>query len=1456
MKKLVALLVVFVFTLLLFAPVTSLKASGPTNPVDIVRENLKNYLQSNLKVKTHPQVEPTVEIDGVELPEAVVKAYDIKSGNDLITVYIPGDKNPLLSKKVTLNDLKAEHATINSKIAQANVTVEDKDELYVAANAVGFRTKVKDLKKLYQVFGKDKVRISNVYKVELGYSVPLIGADSVWTDPGVNGSGIYVGVVDTGIDYTHPDFGGDGANHGFPTAKVVAGYDFGDNDHDPMDLQSHGTHVSGIMAADGQVKGVAPKAKIVIAKIVKGGAGEATGFDIARAFDYMADPDNLDGGPEGAHPKVTAVNMSFGSPYGFVDPFDIEHWAIEVCIGTGVFVSLAAGNDYWAYADTFGTSYKYQYIPDWASVGDPSITPSAMSVAASYNSYGKYPALTKIVPAPQTDYAYTIGSGSPDPVTTLGDNSGLGYEYVYCGLGGSASDFPPEVSGRIALIKRGTCTFLTKVQNAYNAGAIGVIIYNNTSGYITMNTDGQPSIPAVFISLADGNALLPYAVNGSTGGGKVGFRPNTYADVPQVTDTMVDFSSWGPPPDLSFKPEITAPGGGIWSTVPVAMGSYANYSGTSMAAPHVGAAAALVKQARPNLQVSDVKTALMNTAKLITDSTGFYYSPHLAGAGRVDVKAAVKTPVLVMDFDPHRVALPFELPYADLGEQPDYKTQLITFNLRLKNLTSNSVTYTVDPGNVQTVDYKMRSQLLPGATITALPGTVTVPANGYASVTVTIDARNCSQLPYNFFGYILDHYVNYLEGFVRFIPGDPTLPEIHIPYMGILGKWNQFTDEDAWDFNPIIDPPADDPYNLIWWWYGDDYIDTWPEITDGQTYWNFAGRDFYGYLDRNAIAVNTDREYFEADFGLLRNAQNVTIEIRDTSGNLVKTIDSVDWMYKDPSSALDMGIWYYSNPWTGEPFWWDGTDNSGNPVPDGQYKLVIKALPQKMFNKLNYDDPHIVEFPVSLDRVAPSTSWNKVTNGDGSVTVSWSVTDPAPSSGIWGYLLTWAGGGNYAFVPPTQNSYTIPAGQSTDDLIVFAIDNAWNIGFGSSPVLSLNPKKVSVNVFETASTTLSVTGGTAPYTFSVASVTPKPAGSYIVSNVFKFTPLPPDAEKKFVFTLKVIDPLGREGTETFTVNVNKLPDTTPPTLILPTINGIDVNTPNATLSINQNSLTFTVQASDESGIARMVVKVNGVVQIDKNNLDPTIYLYEGVNTVEVTVYDTAGNLTTKSFKIVKDTTPPTVILTSQLPDVVTTPTITLKGTVIDTVSGVKSLKVNGVDVPFTLEGNFETTLTLTSGSNTIAIAAEDKLQNTSTKILTVTLQSQTQKSKIITLQIGSPYITIDFATTQKIDVQGSKPIIKNRRTLLPIRTLIETLGGKVSWFDKENKVVIELNGHSVVLWIGKTTALVDGSKVTLDVAPEIINGRTYLPLRFISESLGMVVDWDVRTQTITIYYWP
>ncbi|MGC8691278.1 MAG: S8 family serine peptidase, partial [Caldisericum sp.] len=1049
MKKTVSILVVFAMVLSLtvgiVAPTT--KAADPSSVIQRKMDYISQHIKSPTNPKAQSQQLPTEMIDGVAIPKSLADAKNIKDGNAYVKVAIDGvsktalgyaSDNKISIESTTLSPadrtkvvnyidtLRAEHNSIKNQLAGLPVTV--KDEMYVAYNGVIVETQVKNIKDLYARFGQSKVHIETMYTTDLNYSVPLIGAgeNGVWTDPGVDGTGMYVGVVDTGVDYTHPDLGGSGPGTSFPTTKIPAGWDFGDGDADPMDLNGHGTHVSGIMAADGVVKGVAPKAKIVIAKIVPGGTGSASDLTIAHAFDYMADPLNVDNGPEGTHPPVAAVNMSFGAVAGFVDPTAPDQAAIENCINAGIFVSLSAGNSYWSYYD-YG---YYPFFPDYATVGSPAVTPSAISVAASYNTMSTYPALTRIAPTPQVNYAYTVGSTSPDPVAALGDNNGAGYPYVYCGYGGSASDFPASVSGKIALIKRGSYSFAVKITNAYNAGAKGVIIFNNTTGYISMSTSGAPNIPSVFISLADGNAMLPYATTTGDGTGLVGFKPNTTVGVPQAGDTMVDFSSWGPAPDLSFKPEITAPGGGIWSTVPLAMGGYANYSGTSMASPHVAAVGALVKEAHPDWTPAQVKISLMNTAKILMQGS-LPYSVLKQGAGRVDVYNALHNNVLVTDSAKGT-------PYVALGELPSYKTAPVVFTARLTNTGSTDATYNIS-STCQTTNFNLTSRALTGAVVTTIPsGSVTVPAGGTADVVVMIDATAVA----DWTGW------NYLEGFVKFVPsgaipdaGGALAGEVNIPYMGVLGHWNQFTDENAWDFNPLIDLPPDDPMGGLSYYLTGGYPATWPELTDG-TNWFYAGINFNGEFDRNAIAFNPATYELEADFWAFRNIQNVKIEIRDQENNLVKTIDNVDYLLKMVQSY---GTGWYS--FGNVPWLWDGTDSNGNPVSDGKYKLVITATAPKIFNKMFYDPPQVIEFPVSVDRVSPEVHITSIIdNGDGTYTVNWGpATDASPSSGIWGYEVDWDN--SYHMLPPDATSYTITGlVAGSHDIKVWVIDNANNLG--------------------------------------------------------------------------------------------------------------------------------------------------------------------------------------------------------------------------------------------------------------------------------------------------------------------------------------------------------------------------------------------------------------------------
>ncbi len=311
-------------------------------------------------------------------------------------------------------------------------------------------------------------------------------------------------------------------------------------------------------------------------------------------------------------------------------------------------------------------------------------------------------------------------------------------------------------------------------------------------------------------------------------------------------------------------------------------------------------------------------------------------------------------------------------------------------------------------------------------------------------------------------------------------------------------------------------------------------------------------------------------------------------------------------------------------------------------------------------------------------------------------------------------------------------------------------------------------------------------------------------------------------------------------------------DTVPPTASLPNISSLT----------NRDNLNFSITATDNSGrIAEVVVKDNGTLMKKMNYLPENlaIPLFEGINDIQIIVYDPSGNYTSKTFRIVSDTKPP--IISINIPNnTISTDTLALNGKIFDQTTGVSQVTINGKPVTISPDGSLNTEINLTAGTNKITIKATDKAGNTITKTFTITyVPPKTNTSETISLQINNPYITIN-GTKKKIDKQNSKSIIKNNRTLLPIRSLIESLGGTIKWNPKTREVTIELNGNTIVLTIGKNTALVNGIKTKIDpnnpnVTPIIINGRTYLPLRFIAEHLNCTITWDPVTKTITVYYY-
>ncbi len=409
------------------------------------------------------------------------------------------------------------------------------------------------------------------------------------------GKGVKVGVIDTGIDYTHPDL----------AASYQGGFDVVDLDDDPMETQVdqgmptiHGSHVAGIIAARGKMKGVAPEAELYGYRAL-GPGGMGTSVQVIAALE-KAVKDGMD-----------IINMSLGSSVNGPD------WptsaAVNQAIEKGVSVVVANGNE----------------GPENWTVGSPATSDKAISVGASKPPMTT-PSLYDQLHDKTIDLNLFMGSVPWDLEKK--------YPIVHRKLENGKIE---DARGRIVLIERGTVPFADKARAAEKAGAEAVVIYNNEKGSFAGSIDdgNEPiAIPVVSVSEKDGQWLKKNAAVKET------WLETNYQ---KEQDLMASFSSRGPVTvNWEIKPEIVAPGAAITSTVP---GGYQELQGTSMAAPHVAGGLALVKQAHPDWSHEQLKGALLTTALPVNDEKGNRYDPIVQGMGRMRIDAAINTDTILFN---------------------------------------------------------------------------------------------------------------------------------------------------------------------------------------------------------------------------------------------------------------------------------------------------------------------------------------------------------------------------------------------------------------------------------------------------------------------------------------------------------------------------------------------------------------------------------------------------------------------------------------------------------------------------------------------------------------------------------------------------------------------------------------------------------------------------------------
>lgn len=970
--------------------------TGKMDLSSVALQNLNSSVLENTSVSASARGRHTLI---VSLKDTAV--LDSKSTDETVAEYVSS-----YSGQRTLANVKSSQEKFLANLTSAGVNYKYKTSFNTILNAVVIEADSSAIETIKGIPSVTSVVFSETYAYPEAvttassdvtsnpsnvYATGIYDSGDIISGYGVDGSGMTVAILDTGLDYTHDAFStmpenysmskqdvekavkavrtnDDGtvsaalnavslsaakgdtvtADELYINNKVPFAYDYADKDTDVYPSYSqHGVHVAGIVAGeadsytdkDGNVatdadgnpisfRGVAPKAQLVICKVFTDDLdspdiGGAVTEDIIAALEDCVTL------------GVDIINMSLGTSSGFssisVDG-DSEGELLNRTYASikeeGINLICAASNDYSSgYGSVFGTNLASN--PDSGTVGSPSTFTGAVSVASINGQLSRYflvegsgGATTPVYYEESSD-ANSVQYDFLARLTERYPQANGRFKYVVIPGLGNSGDYSTSIKNIlggsepvIAVIKRGTSTFLDKVDIAMRMGAEGVIIYNNVAGTVRMNLgELEDPVPAVSVSM-DAGAILTSVGSGGTGYIQVD-------DSYQAGPFMNDYSSWGATPDLKLKPDVTAHGGEITSTV---SGGYSEMSGTSMASPNLAGFTALL---RSYLKTNEAYSAVldgyieggaseaqaltrltnqivMSSAETVYDQNGLPYSPRKQGAGLATLsnafstRAILSTDSLENDYRPK-----FEL-----GDD-EKKNGVYDITFKVTNFGSGDLTFkarsifmteTIAGDGLAVAE---KAYLLDDiAAVWTINGktyaegdSFSVPSGASYEVTVRLTLSDAEK------AYIDKNFVNgmYVEGFIKLDSESDGQCALNLPFMGFYGDWEAapLLDYDCYEISEFLqDTSFDDetrPQASVWATqaYASYYNDKYVVPLGNYVYIQDESVDQM-YTDIEHAAISCYNEYYGVDAtnnymttnalkavyaGLLRNAEVVTYEL-------------------------------------------------------------------------------------------------------------------------------------------------------------------------------------------------------------------------------------------------------------------------------------------------------------------------------------------------------------------------------------------------------------------------------------------------------------------------------------------------------------------------------------------------------------------------------------------------